>query len=288
MTSPRYAIIGCGDVGRRIVAQLLDAGVQPQSILALTRSNESAQLARKFGIEIAQVDFDELRSMPELSTYTHWFYLVPPQKSGLRDLRSKALLESMHLKPQSIVLISTTGVYGDAGGEWIDERAPTKPQTERGNRRLDMEQRWLRWAQSSSVGLRILRVPGIYAHSRIPIERLQRATPVVRAQECGFTNRIHADDLAAACIAASRYQGNELVFNATDGTPGTISEYLQAAAEVVGLPPLPEISMAEAQSQLSSGMLSYLSESRRINSDKMRRELGLQLRFSDFREGLKH
>jgi nucleoside-diphosphate-sugar epimerase len=193
------------------------------------------------------------------------------------------------IKPARIVLISTTGVYGDVAGEWVDETATTNPKTERGQRRLDMEQQWSEWvASQSDIDLRIFRVPGIYARSRIPLARLKKATPVVRAPECGCSNRVHADDLARACIAALSYSGEHKVFNITDGNPGTITQYLQAAAEVAGLPPLPEISMAEAQQQLSAGMLSYLSESRKISNKKMREELKVAPLYPDFRIGLRH
>jgi len=184
-------------------------------------------------------------------------------------------------------VISTTGVYGDCQGEWVDETSPTEPQTERGQRRLDLEAQWLSWGEMNNVCVVILRVPGIYAYSRLPIERIRRRTPVVRAQECGFTNRIHADDLAAIMLVAMKGAQAGDIFNVTDGTPGKISEYLQAAAQVLGEQPLPEISMAQAQTQLSLGMLSYLSESRKISNRKMLDELNVVLRYPDFREGIK-
>jgi nucleoside-diphosphate-sugar epimerase len=214
---------------------------------------------------------------------------VPPQKSGKEDLRSENFLraaEAAYLKPGSVVLISTTGVYGDADGEWVDESMDPRPRTERAIRRLDQEQKWQAWTQSKETPLRILRVPGIYAKSRIPLERLQKGVPVVRADECGFSNRIHADDLSMAVIAAMNYNGDETIFNATDGMPSKITEYLQSAAEVAGLPPLPEISMEEAENQLSPAMLSYLLESRRIRNQRLLEELGVKLRYPDFRQGL--
>jgi len=196
-------------------------------------------------------------------------------------------LDQANIKPSKIVLISTTGVYGDWAGEWVDETSPTEPQTDRGKRRLDMEQQWSSWASKNKVPLLVYRVPGIYANSRLPRERIAKGIPVVRAEECGYTNRIHADDLANAIKVGFESKINEGVFNITDGTPGKISEYLQEAAGVLGLPPLPEISMAQAQSQLSEGMLSYLSESRKISNKKMLKELGVVLNYPNFREGIK-
>jgi nucleoside-diphosphate-sugar epimerase len=185
-------------------------------------------------------------------------------------------------------LISTTGVYGDCQGEWVTEQSCPNPQTERGQRRLDSEQQWLAFCHQRDIEINILRVPGIYAWSRIPRQRLERRTPVVRADECGFTNRIHADDLARIAITAMSHKCHGEIFNATDGTPGKISEYLQAACEVMNLPPLPEISMQQAEKELSEGMLSYLRESRKISNRKMIETLEVTLTYPDFRIGLRH
>ena len=133
----------------------------------------------------------------------------------------------------------------------------------------------------------ILRVPGIYANSRIPRERIAKRIPVVNATECGYTNRIHADDLAHVAIAAMLADRQYEIYNATDGTPGKITEYLQAACEILGEDPLPEISMQQAREQLSAGMLSYLGESRRISNEKMLNDLKITLSYPNFKEGLK-
>lgn len=287
----RYCIAGCGDVGRRVLKQLLQAGVEPTAIHALVNSESSARASKHFAVNVSRFDLDQDVVDTQVLDGANCFYFVAPQKEGDVDKRSESLLRSLdnhNSKPSRVVLISTTGVYGDTGGEWVFESSETKPQTARAKRRLSMELQWLLWAQKHNVVLRILRVPGIYANDRIPRIRLEKAIPVVRARECGFSNRIHADDLATICIAADRYAGAEIVFNATDGRPGKITEYLQEASAVLGLPPLPEISMLDAQSQLSQGMLSYLSESRKISNEKMLSELKVALRYPDFRVGLRH
>jgi nucleoside-diphosphate-sugar epimerase len=209
----------------------------------------------------------------------------------LFDTRSRRVIELLRkqgLRPKKIVLISTTGVYGDYDGEWVTEKSITKPQTERGQRRLDSEQQWLTWCEDYKVEINVLRVPGIYAFSRIPRQRLDNETPVVRAQESGYSNRIHADDLAMVAVTAMRKPIAGEIFNVTDGSPGKIAEYLQAACVVLGLPPLAEISMRQAETELSSGMLSYLSESRKISNQKMLSKLNVTLTYPDFRIGLRH
>ncbi|MBX2848750.1 MAG: hypothetical protein KTR16_10540, partial [Acidiferrobacterales bacterium] len=208
----------------------------------------------------------------------------------ITDLRTRSLLSMLNkakIKPRKLVLISTTGVYGDCDGEWVTENDATNPQTDRGKRRLDSETQWSNWCKAHFVDFVILRVPGIYARSRIPRQRIENQIPVVNACECGFTNRIHADDLATVCIAAMHSGLSAETYNTTDGTPGKITEYIQAAALELNLPIPPTISMQEAQQSLSAGMLSYLGESRKISNKKMLSELPVTLRYPDFREGLK-
>lgn len=286
----KHVIIGCGDVGQRIAAQLIASGIKPSSITGMVRSAESVAAVKQVGVNTQQCNFDqsgnELSQLHQASCY----YLVPPQKSGITDQRTYHLLaqcEQQNITPNRVVLISTTGVYGDCDGEWVTEQSTTKPLTERGQRRLHSEQQWLAWAQKSGVPIAVLRVPGIYANSRIPRARILNRTPVVNPNECGFSNRIHADDLALVSIVAMASKHDGEIYNATDGSPGKISEYLQAAAAQLGEPALPQISMAEARDELSAGMLSYLGESRKISNQKMLEQLNVVLHYPDYIEGLK-
>lgn len=285
----RTVVFGCGDVGRRICRLLSEQGTSLGAIRGYVNTEESRLEAAKLGVHCDVLNLDAPNLELSACERANLFYTVAPQKEGLQDLRSKRVIDTFRAQsvhPKKVVLISTTGVYGDCNGDWVSEATPTKPKTERGKRRLDSEQQWLAWGMSENVDIVILRVPGIYAYSRLPRARLEKATPVVAEQACGFTNRIHADDLANMCIQAMKKAENGKIYNATDGQPGKISEYLQAAAKALGLPPLPEISMDEAQSQLSVGMLSYLNESRKISNQKIVEELDIQLAYPDFRVGL--
>ena len=284
-------IMGCGDVGRRIALGLMEAGIGKDQIIGYVRSAESAEVCSRIGVLALRVDMDNLQRDLQPCNDSEFYYTIAPQRTGESDERSRALLAHMRVTdviPKKVVLISTTGVYGDCQGEWVTEDSETNPQTDRGKRRLDSEQQWLEWGREFQVPVVVLRVPGIYAYSRLPRERLRKRIPVVRAEECGFTNRIHADDLASVCITAmQRGKGGE-VFNVTDGTPGKISEYLQAAAHVLGMEPLPEITMQQAKTELSAGVLSYLGESRKISNQKMLGELGVTLKYLDFLQGIKN
>ncbi len=304
----RHVILGCGDIGRRIALELKAQGVSAEQIVPFVNSPKSYELAQSLGLtphyfeldivqhETLYTDRAKRRSDNELTDLqiallnnSLVYYTVAPQRSGQQDLRSRALIEQFkrfNITPNKLVLISTTGVYGDAKGQWVDESCTLNPSTDRAQRRYDSEVQWQRFMQGLARPLIVLRVPGIYANSRLPIARVRQANPVVRSAESGFTNRIHADDLAAICVKANQHCYESTVMNATDGTPGSITEYLQAVAEYLGEPPLPEISLEQAQKELSEGMLSYLSESRKISNAKMCKELEYELRYPDFRQGL--
>ncbi len=284
-------ILGCGDIGRRVIKGLISQGHNVTDIIGLVNSHESTELCAGLGVIGLRFDLDKLNRNLSFCSQSDVYYMIPPQKSGIEDFRSKAVLSHFsenNIHPNKIVLISTTGVYGDCDGEWVTEQSETNPQTERGKRRLNSEQQWSAWGKKNKVPVAILRVPGIYAHSRLPRQRIEKGIPVVRSVECGYTNRVHADDLALMCIAAMRKSKAGEIFNATDGSPGKISEYLQEAAKALNLKPLPEISMTEGESLLSKEMLSYLSESRKISNKKILKILGIDLRHPNFREGIKH
>lgn len=284
-------ILGCGDIGRRVIIGLLSQGHNETDIIGLINSIKSTQRCTELGVIGLRFDLDNLNRNLSFCSRSHVYYMIAPQKSGVTDDRTNSLLTHFtenDIRPEKVVLISTTGVYGDCDGEWVTEQSVTQPETERGKRRLDSEQQWLTWGKKKHVPVVVLRVPGIYAHSRLPRERIEKGIPVVRPQECGYTNRVHADDLALMCIMAMRKGKAGNIFNATDGAPGKISEYLQEAAKVLNLKPLPEISMSEGKTKLSSGMLSYLNESRKISNEKILNTLDINLRYPDFREGLKY
>ena len=288
-------IVGCGDVGRRLASQLIEGGTPADEIIACNATGQGNQACMELGLSTHLLDLDNCYALPDCISSSLLFYLVPPQRDGDQDLRSTSLIQSMirsEQLPNKVVLISTTGVYGDCEGRWVSEQSTVKPGSARAKRRLNAEQQWSVFCQSHAIGLSILRVPGIYSNSRIPVQRINQGLPVVNPKECGYSNRIHADDLARMMIAAmqSEAMGAEEVeiYNCSDGTPSNISDYLQAAARVAGLAALPVISMQEARQQLSPEMLIYLTESRKISNRKILSQLKVTLRYPDFRVGLRH
>ncbi len=277
-------IIGCGDIGLRVARLWQGRGA---TVSALARSEDSAARLAAAGIEAVPGDLDTPASLAALPVNgATVYYFAPPPLQGDSDPRMHAFVAA-GLRPERVIYISTSGVYGDRAGGWVDEDTAPAPGTDRARRRLDAETALRTWGRETGVKVNILRVGGIYGPGRWPLERLQAGTPVLREEECGYTNRIHADDLAAICVAAAERGGPDRIYNVSDGRNGTMTEYFNAVADRFGLPRPPAITMAEARQRLSPAMLSYLTESRRMDNRRLLQELGVTLRYPDLAAGLK-
>lgn len=278
-------IMGCGDIGRRVGRLYQQEGVKP---IGWVRGDASLHRGLEQGLAMRKGDVDQGCFFPIFTldeALVYWF--MPPQPRGETDERLRRFLKGVDAAPQRVVLISTTGVYGDCEGRWIDESEPLKPVAERAVRRADAEAAVQEWAERFGGEIVILRVPGIYAPDRLPLARLQRGEPVLREDEAPWTNRIHADDLAMVCKRAMEAAPAGAVYNATDGHPSSMTEYFNQVADYAGLPRPPQVSMAEAEESMSAGMLSYLQESRRIRNDKLLDELGVSLQYPSLTDGLR-
>ncbi len=280
-------IVGCGNIGTRVAKLERAAG---RSVLAWVRSTASVERLRTLPIDACVVDLDTPESFPDaLAGDSSVYYLAPPPSRDVTDPRFAHFtgwLSRQSVRPVRIVLISTTGVYGDCRGEWIDENRPPNPQADRAKRRLAAEETLRAYAARHAVPMVILRVAGIYGPGLLPIERLQRREPVLRADESPWSNRIHADDLAAVCVAAMHHPRPEPLYNATDGHPSTMTDYFNRVADALGLPRPPVVGRAEAGATLSPGIQSYLSESKRIDNRRLREQLGVTLKYPDLAHGL--
>jgi nucleoside-diphosphate-sugar epimerase len=286
---PQIWRIGCGDIGLRVAKRINDLYQNvPHRTSALIRSDSSASLCEKQGLETLIHDLDKAEPLdPELFKNSQVYYFAPPPKTGNTDTRLKHFLNQLGAAPKRIVLISTTGVYGNSHGEWIDEETPVNPQTDRAKRRQSAEHQVQQWAEQYHREYIILRVPGIYAIDRLPLERLKKNLPVVQAAEAAYTNRIHADDLADICITAMQSNLTGEIFNTTDGHPGTMVDYFNKIADYAGLERPPQISLEEAKQKLSKGMLSYAMESRRIRNNKLLNLLKIKLQYPTISSVLK-
>jgi len=284
-TTARYLVAGCGYVGGRLARGLLPRG----PVVGLTRSEASAEQLDAQGIDAVVWDLDVAESaLPRgFGTPSVVFYLVPPPATGVLDPRLKRFLALLPAPPARIVYVSTTGVYGNTGSELIDETTPVNPSTDRARRRVDAEKSLMQWCERQGIGWTIVRTPGIYGPGRLPIERLKRGEPMIRHSEAGYSSRIHVDDLVAALLlASSAPRAVERVYNVSDGNPATMTEYFERVATLTGMPAPALVSRAEAEKAVSPGLWSYMIESRRIDSSRIREELGFAPRFKDLRLGI--
>jgi len=285
-------IVGCGYVGFR-VAQKVNA--RGQRVAALARSSASRARLQSAGIQSVAGDLDKPDSLSELPTQnTVLYYFAPPPSQGVTDPRLATLLAALPTSqwPQKMVLISTTGVYGDCEGAWIDESQPVNPQADRAKRRLNAESILQQWCSQRQIPAVILRVPGIYGPERLPIKRLQQGLPVLEGSISPFSNRIYVDDLVRACLAGDGFIKNRSysteIYNISDGHPTTMTDYFNQVADALGLSRPPQIDWAAAQTILSPEMRSYLAESKRLDNRKMREQLGIVPEYPDLATGLAH
>lgn len=283
MTDP--LIIGCGYVGTRLARQYLKQGELPEGVVA---SDESRIRLDAEGITARRLDIDSDDLSALQLDGVRLFLLTPPPAVGSSDTRTRRLVDAFlrQGRPKRVVYISTTSVYGDCGGEWVDESRPVRPAVDRARRRWDAEQVLRRWSQSGGGELVVLRVAGIYGPGKLPLERIAQGLPLVRAEDAPWSNRIHVDDLVSAGIAAMERGRNGAVYNVCDGHPSAMTDYFFRVADATGLDRPPVIPFAEAESRLSAGMMSYMRESRRLSNRKMCEELGVELRFPTLSAGL--
>jgi nucleoside-diphosphate-sugar epimerase len=272
-------LIGCGDIALR-TADLLRGRVR---LYGLTRRVEDIPKLRSHGVVPIVGDLDAFHSLDRLRAAPFAvMHFAPPPASGRDDPRTMRLiaaLTSARIIPQRFVYISTSGVYGDCAGARVNESRPRKAQTPRAWRRIAAEDRLRHWARRYGVRLAILRAPGIYAETRLPLDRLKQGTPVLRPEDDVFTNHIHADDLArAAIVAAFRGKPNR-AYNITDDSELKMGGWFDSVADAFHLPRPPRLSWDEAEARIAPMMLSFMSESRRLVNTRMKRELRFRLRY---------
>jgi nucleoside-diphosphate-sugar epimerase len=280
---PRLLIVGCGDVGERVLRHLHGR----YRVLALTSSPERRESLRALGARPLIGDLDRPETLGRLAALApRVLHLAPPPGRGEGDPRTVALLRALARGGivERLVYGSTTGVYGDAGGARFDETRAVAPSTDRARRRVSAEAR-LRWyGRAFGATVSLLRIPGIYALDRPggdPRERVARGAPVLRREDDVYTNHIHAEDLARACIAALHRGLPQRAVNVCDDTELLMGDYFDLVARLAGLPPPPRMTLPDARSQLTPMTLSFMSESRRLVNRRLKRELRVSLAYPD-------
>jgi nucleoside-diphosphate-sugar epimerase len=294
----RALIVGCGDVGLRTLPLLRQRG-RGLRVFALTSSPEKVAALRAAGCTPIVGNLDKPVSLRRLSGLAdHVIHLAPPPseqwaaEGQSKDPRTMALIRALRLRslPRSFTYASTSGVYGDCSGAWVDEARPVNPHSARAQRRVDAENAVRYLGRSGGVSTRILRIPGIYAPDReggTPRARLAKRTPVLHAKDDVYTNHIHANDLARAVQRAVFLGKPQRCINVNDDTALKMGDYFDLAADLYGMPRPPRIDRGAAQTTLPLLLLSFMSESRRLRNGRMKRELRLRLRYPTVGAGLK-
>jgi nucleoside-diphosphate-sugar epimerase len=274
----RLLIIGCGNTARRIIPLIKDR----HRIYALIRNGTQHKWLSAQGVTPIPGDLDDRASLSRLAGLADIvLHLAPPPKTGTKDVHTHHLLAilSRGTPPAQLVYISTSGVYGDCSCARVNETHPPNPQSERAQRRVDAELQIRDWAGRNGVRASILRVPGIYAGDRLPLDRIRVSMPAIVAEEDSYTNHIHADDLVRIIVATLRNGKPNRTYNASDDSEMKMGDYLDAVADAHRLRRPPRITRAEAQRMLPDSLLSFMNESRRLSNERMKKELKVRLRY---------
>lgn len=270
-------IVGCGDVVRRALPAL----TRRWRVYALVRAFDPS--LRALGVTQIRGDLDQPATLRRLGGLAHAvLHSAPPPSSGKGDPRTQRLLAALRSAaslPRRLAYISTTGVYGDCAGAVVPETRPLAAASARGQRRVAAEGALRKLGKSGNLRVSLLRAPGIYAADRMPLERIRRGDPVLHAAEDVFTNHIHAEDLAAACVIALDRGGANRAYNISDDSDLPMGDWFDRLADAFALPRPPRATRAEVKTRLSPMLLSFMGESRRLENTRMKRELKLQLRY---------
>lgn len=285
---PVLLIVGCGDVGMRVLPLVRGRW----HVLALSSSPDRFGALRAAGAVPMLANLDDAATLRRLAGLADAvLHLAPPPGQGAGDTRTRHLLQALGRgsRPARLVYASTTGVYGDCRGARFDETRPVNPATDRAKRRVDAEAQLRQASLNLGIACSVLRIPGIYATDREgghPRDRVARGAPVLLAKQDVYTNHVHAEDLARACVAALFRGARQRCYHVTDDSDSKMGDHFDAVADFYGLQRPPRRSSAELAQQLSPMQLSFMGESRRLINTRMKKELRLQLLYPTVLDGL--
>lgn len=285
MTDQRLFCFGLGYTGLRLTRAALALGWQ---VAGTCRTAEKYGQLRRDGIAAHVFDGDAPMADAEaaLAGTTVLLCSVPPDTHSdpvIRLHRDK--IGALDGTLRWIGLLSTSGVYGDCGGAWIDETRQPSPLTGDNRRRVEAEQAWLALGAERGIPTHVFRLPGIYGpEGRNAVDALLggRARRIVKRGQ--VFNRIHVDDLVSTLLASMRQPAAGRVYNVSDDEPAPADAVIAYAAKLLGIEPPPEVPFEDAG--LSPFARHFYSESRRLRNDRIKRELGVALRYRSYREGL--
>jgi len=282
----RIFIAGCGYIGRRVASLACDAGYETT---CLVRSTEHGSALEQAGFRTMVGSLDDPAGIPALEAAAGGvlLYCVPPPGGGPFDTRARNFCAALAaVPPAKIIYLSATSVYSETRGGVVTEVSPAVPASAMGKRRLDAEAAFRGFGAAHGIAVVILRISGIYGPGRLPLMQISQGQPLLKEEESGPSNRIHADDLAQVCLAAVERGEAGDIFNVSDGHPASMTSYFNAAADALGMPRQPQVTLEEARRAMSPLMFSYVSESRVVDNSRMLEKLGVRLRYPTMAQGL--
>ncbi|RLA32632.1 MAG: SDR family NAD(P)-dependent oxidoreductase [Gammaproteobacteria bacterium] len=274
-----FVVNGVGYTGRRVLVALptgLATGINRSPVAEF----DDEQVVT---LDLDDIDTAVLR-LPDRYTL---LYTVPPASDSLDDPRLVHFLSMLDPPPKRFVYISTSGVYGDCAGRLVNETDTLTPVTDRARRRFAAEEMLQRWCSKKECELFVLRAPAIYGPGRLGIDKIRTGKAVLREAESNPGNRIHVDDLAACCIAAMTGNKAPGIYNVADGDFRSPTWFANTVADLAGLDPPPTITRAQAKETLSAARLSFLSESRKLDTTKMRETLEFSPNYTNPEDGIR-
>ena len=270
-------------LGHGYSAAALARRLEGWRIIGTTRRTEKADRLRAHGIEPVLWPGEDLS--PAIAEATHILVSIAPNDEGdvILGHYSDAIAKAApHLK--WVGYLSTTGVYGDHQGGWVDEDTPLAPTTKRGRIRVLAESQWQALAERSGLPLHIFRLAGIYGPGRGPFEKVRNGTARRIIRENQFFSRIHVEDIATVLAASIANPDPGAIYNVADDDPSPPEDVLAEAARLLGLPLPPEVPFEEAD--MSPLARSFYAESKRVRNERIKRDLGVTLAYPDYRAGL--
>ncbi|WP_339952030.1 SDR family oxidoreductase [uncultured Albimonas sp.] len=280
MSTPTLLSLGHGYSARRLARDLLAEGWR---VIGTTRSEQKAETIRAEGAEALVWPADDADLAPLLAQASHLLISAGPDAEGDPVLRA-AGAQIAAAKPAWVGYLSTTGVYGDRGGAWIDESSPRTPSSRRGAWRVAAEDAWLGLHASAGLPVHVFRLAGIYGPGRGPFEKVRQGAARRVIKEGQVFSRIHVDDIAATLRASMARPNPGAAYNVNDDLPAPPEDVIAHAAELLGLPIPPAVPFEEAE--MTPMARSFYSESKRTSNARIREELGVELAFPSYREGL--
>ena len=280
--SKKLLILGCGYSAQFISKLLISKGWQ---VFGTTRSE--AQLRKLQNLGISPILWEDLFLLNKILVQSCSILSSIPPQSSIDDglIRVLELMKQDRIKIDSLIYLSSTGVYGDRQGGWVNEESDTDSITNQGKARVKAEKNWLKLAKENNLPLFILRIAGIYGPARSVFERINLGKAQKIVKPFHYFNRIHVDDLAGAVCDSLENPKLAGIYNITDDLPSPGADIIDEALKLLKKPKLSEVNLDDAN--LSAMAASFYVESKRVSNKKLKDSLGYSLKYPTYLTGLR-